>query len=87
MGQLIGVIFTFEEVGDVLPMHRHTELDVHITVIARGRFRVHGPEIGDKIYGEGAVMDWGVGVDHEFVAMTADARVVNIQKNMVPDAA
>lgn len=87
MGQLLGVIYTFEEVGDVLPMHRHGEQDVHITIIARGRFNVHGPVIGEKEYGEGAVMDWNVGIDHEFVALTSNARVVNILKNMVSNAA
>lgn len=80
-GILRGTIYTFEHAGDVLPMHRHGDADVHITIVARGRFRVHGPAIGEKEYGEGAVMDWAVGVDHEFVALTGSARIVNILKN------
>jgi quercetin dioxygenase-like cupin family protein len=81
IGKLDVKIFTFEKVGDVLPMHRHTEADVHITIVARGRFRIHGPEIGDTEYREGAVIDWSAGIDHEFIALTDSARVVNIIKN------
>lgn len=80
-GILKGSVYTFEEVGDTLPMHRHTEADVHITIVARGRFRIHGPDIGDQEYIEGAVIDWSPDVDHEFIALTDNARVVNIIKN------
>lgn len=80
-GILKGSVYTFEKVGDTLPMHRHTEVDVHITVVARGRFRIHGPDIGDQEYAEGAVIDWSLDVDHEFIALTDNARVVNIIKN------
>lgn len=80
-GILKGSVYTFEKVGDTLPMHRHTEVDVHITVVSRGRFRIHGPDIGDQEYAEGAVIDWSPDVDHEFIALTDNARVVNIIKN------
>lgn len=79
-GKLRGVVYTFERAGDTLPMHRHTEADVHITVVARGRFRIHGADIGDQEYAEGAVIDWSPNVDHEFIALTDGARVVNIIK-------
>jgi quercetin dioxygenase-like cupin family protein len=79
-GRLIGSVYTFEKTGDVLPMHRHGDADVHITIVARGRFKIHGPEIGDAEYGEGAVLDWSPNVDHEFIALTDNARVVNIIK-------
>lgn len=78
-GKLSGVVMTFDA-GDVLPMHRHTEADVHITIVARGRFRVHGPAIGDKVFAAGSVIDWAVGVDHEFVALDDGSRLVNILK-------
>lgn len=76
-----GTIYTFERAGDVLPMHRHGEHDVHVTCIMRGRFRIHGPEIGDKEYETGAFIDWNVGVDHEFIALTDNARIANFIKN------
>lgn len=80
-GALRGTIYTFDD-GDVLPMHRHTDVDAHITIVARGRFRVHGPVIGEKEYGEGTVLDWMPGVDHEFVALSRNARIVNIIKGV-----
>lgn len=79
-GRLSGSIYTFGQSGDVLPMHRHTAADVHITVVARGRVRVHGPQIGDTEYKAGAVLDWAAGVDHEFIALEDGARIVNIIK-------
>jgi len=76
----LGTLYTFEKIGDVLPMHRHTKADVHISCIMRGRFRVHGPVIGEKEYEAGAFIDWAVGVDHEFVALTDNARIANFIK-------
>jgi quercetin dioxygenase-like cupin family protein len=75
-----GTIYTFEKKGDVLPMHRHTRSDVHITCVMRGRVRIHGPAIGDKEYGEGTFIDWAEGVDHEVEAMTDNARIANFLK-------
>ena len=80
-GRLVGTVYTFENVGDTLPMHRHTDADVHITIVARGVVKVHGPEIGETLYSAGAVMDWQPGVDHEFVAVESNSRIVNIVKN------
>jgi quercetin dioxygenase-like cupin family protein len=77
-----GTIYTFEKTGDVLPMHRHTEADVHITCVMRGRFRIHGPDpkLGDREYEAGAFIDWASGVDHEFIALTDNARIANFLK-------
>lgn len=84
-GALQGVVYDFGA-GDVLPMHKHTDADAHISVVARGSFRVHGPAIGEVIYAAGAVLDWGPGVDHEFVALENNSRLVNITRG-APDAA
>lgn len=80
-GSIRGTVFTFEEIGDTLPMHRHSDADVHITIVARGRFKIHGPVIGSTEYSEGAVIDWSSGIDHEFISLTENARVVNIIKS------
>jgi cupin superfamily acireductone dioxygenase involved in methionine salvage len=74
-----GTIYTFKMAGDVLPMHRHGADDVHITCIMRGRFRIHGPDpkVGDKEFEAGAFIDWAPGVDHEFIALTDNARIAN----------
>jgi quercetin dioxygenase-like cupin family protein len=78
-GRLNGVIYDFAR-GESLPMHRHGEEDVHITIVARGRVRAHGLEF-DDIHEAGAVIDWPVGLDHEIVAEVDGSRIINILKN------
>lgn len=79
-GTLSGVIYDFPEAGDVLPMHSHGEADVHITIVARGRVRAHGPQIGSTDYACGAVVDWPVGIEHEITGLEAGSRIVNVIK-------
>lgn len=79
LGRLVGSIYDFPEIGDVLPMHSHTENDVHISIVARGSFKTHG--IGwERISHAGDVLDWKPGDPHEFVALEANSRLVNIVK-------
>ncbi len=79
-GKLTGTVYTFEKAGDTLPMHHHGEADNHITIVARGSVRAHGPAIGDNQYSAGAVLDWDVGIEHEIVAVEDNSRIVNIIK-------
>jgi len=60
-------------------MHKHTETDVHITIVARGSFRVHG-EGYDIISKAGDVLDWDANQLHEFIALEPNSRIVNIIK-------
>lgn len=78
-GKLVGTVLDFQ-IGDVLPMHRHKEQDVHITIVSRGSIRIHGPEIGDTVYHAGAVIDWDINVDHEFVGVENNSRIINLLK-------
>lgn len=86
MGRLRGTIYTFEKIGSILPMHKHTKIDVHITIVAKGCLRIHGPEIGDKDYGEGSVIDWDIGVEHEFISNTNGAVAIHILKNTMSES-
>jgi quercetin dioxygenase-like cupin family protein len=79
LGTLTGSIYDFSEAGDVLPMHSHTEADVHITVVARGSLRAHGNG-WEKAVRAGDVLDWRPNEPHEFVATEPDSRIVNIVK-------
>ena len=79
-GRLRGVIYDCQEAGDVLPMHDHTPADVHITVVAKGSFRAHGNG-WERIVNAGDVLDWKPYDPHEFVALDAGARLVNIVKS------
>lgn len=65
--------------GDTLPMHDHDESTVHITIIARGSFKVHGDgwEMTAKA---GDVIDWKVGQRHELIALEPNSRFINIVK-------
>jgi quercetin dioxygenase-like cupin family protein len=78
-GKLNGSIYDAPETGDVLPMHNHDEATVHITIVARGSFRVHGDgwEMTAKA---GDVIDWKAGQAHELIALEPNSRFVNIIK-------
>lgn len=79
LGNLRGTIYDFEQTNDVLPMHRHTENDVHITIVARGSFKIHG-NAWEKIVKCGDVIDWRPNDPHEFIALEDNSRAVNIIK-------
>lgn len=78
-GKLSGVVYTFEVVGDALPMHTHDETTAHITIVARGRVKAHGNEWSAE-YGAGSVIDFPANQSHEFIALEDNSRIVNIIK-------
>lgn len=79
LGKLVGVIYDFPEVGDELERHTHTEQDVHITIVSRGRIIVLG-DGWEREASAGVVLDWEPGVYHAFRALDPNTRVVNITK-------
>jgi quercetin dioxygenase-like cupin family protein len=78
-GKLSGVVYTFENVGDALPMHTHTGDNAHITIVARGKIKAHGNE-WEAEYSAGAVIDFPTNQSHEFIALEDNSRIVNIIK-------
>ena len=78
-GKLNGVIYDAVDVDDILPMHTHGEQDVHITIIARGSFKVHG-DGWEMVAKAGDVLDLKPGQAHELIALEPNSRFVNIQK-------
>lgn len=81
LGKLTGTIYDFPEAGDVLPMHTHTAVDVHISIVARGSFRAHGAG-WQQVVKAGDVLDWQPNQPHEFIALEAGSRLVNIVKGL-----
>jgi quercetin dioxygenase-like cupin family protein len=79
LGKLTGVIMDFPEVGDVLAMHQHQNDTNHMTVVARGSFRIHGSG-WEKVATCGEVLDFEPNDPHEFVSLEPGSRVVNIVK-------
>lgn len=78
-GKLNLSVYDFKEVDDILPTHQHTDIDVHISIVARGSFRAHG-DGWEKTLKTGDVVDWPAFYNHEFVALEPDSRLVNIIK-------
>ena len=80
-GRLTGTIYDFEVVGDTLPMHNHSEADVHITMVTRGSLlaRGHGWE---QTLTKGNLIDWLPNQPHEFEALEDNSRIVNIVKGV-----
>jgi quercetin dioxygenase-like cupin family protein len=81
-GNLNGSIYDAAEVGDTLLMHSHGEHDVHITIVARGSFKVHG-DGWEMVAKAGDVLDWKVGQRHELIALEPNSRFVNIIKGVM----
>lgn len=75
------VSYTFDDVGVVLPMHNHVDLPntEHITIVARGAFLMRGPGWEQTVLA-GAVIDFEVDQWHEFEALEADSKLVNVMK-------
>lgn len=78
-GRLVGSIYDAPDTNDILPMHTHGEADVHITIVARGSFKVHG-DGWEMVAKAGDVLDWKPGQRHELIALEPNSRFVNIIK-------
>jgi quercetin dioxygenase-like cupin family protein len=79
LGDIQGIIYDFEKEGDVLPKHNHTEDNVHITIVARGKIKAYSHD-WEKIAIAGQIMDFRVGEPHELMALEDNTRIVNIIK-------
>jgi len=78
-GIIVGSIYDFPQVDDILPSHGHNETTQHITIVARGSIRVITPVL-DQVFQAGAVIDLPAFQMHEFIATQDDSRIINIQK-------
>lgn len=82
LGRLTGTIYDFENAGDILPLHVHGVDDIHITIVARGSFKVFGPDDTWSMEATcGTVLDWEVGQYHGFIALEPNSRLVNVVKS------
>ena len=80
-GKITTTVYDFPEINDILPMHNHDENTVHLSIVARGSFRIHG-DGWEMISKAGDVVDWEPGKAHEFIALEPNSRLVNIPKNI-----
>jgi quercetin dioxygenase-like cupin family protein len=82
LGSLRGVMFDFEKAGDILPKHNHTENDVHITIVARGKIKAYSHD-WEMEATAGQLLDFPAGQPHELMALEDKTRIFNIIKNPI----
>lgn len=78
-GNLRGVIYDFEKAGDILPKHVHTENDVHISIVARGKLKAYSHDWSIEAIA-GQIIDFRAGEPHELMALEDNTRIINIIK-------
>lgn len=78
-GDLNGSIYDFEFAGDILPKHIHTENDVHITIVCKGKIKAYSHDWETEAT-PGQVIDFRVGEPHEIAALEDNTRIINIIK-------
>lgn len=81
LGSIAGIMYDFEKVGDILPKHVHTERDVHITIVARGKLKVYSHD-WEIIATAGQLLDFSPDQPHEFMALEDGTRIFNLLKNV-----
>lgn len=78
-GDLRGSMYDFEFAGDILPKHNHTENDVHITIVARGKVKAYSHD-WEKEAVAGQIIDFRPNEPHEIMALEDNTRIFNIIK-------
>ena len=81
IGDLKGTIYDFEVAGDMLPKHVHTEDNVHITIVARGRIKAYSHD-WEREAVAGQIIDFRAGEPHEIMALEDGTRIINIVKKL-----
>ena len=79
LGDIRGAIYDFEVAGDILPKHNHTEDNVHITIVARGKLKAYSHD-WEQIATAGQIIDFRPGEPHELMALEDNTRIINIVK-------
>jgi quercetin dioxygenase-like cupin family protein len=68
-GDILGTIYVFDK-GEGLPVHVHSPLRNHLTVVAKGRLVCAGrPNIEGVIIEAGQIINWTAGEPHGFTAL------------------
>lgn len=78
-GDISGMMYDFENVGDILPKHIHTEQDVHITIVTKGKLKAYSHDWSIEAV-PGQIIDFKVGEPHELMALENNTRIINIIK-------
>lgn len=79
LGDIRGTMYDFEKAGDIVEKHVHTELDVHITIVTRGKLKAYSHDWETEAVA-GQILDFKPGQPHELMALEDGTRIVNILK-------
>lgn len=79
LGDIKGTMYDFENAGDILPKHIHTEDNVHITIVARGKLKAYSHDWEQDVVA-GQLIDFRAGEPHELMALEDNTRIFNIIK-------
>lgn len=79
LGDLSGSMYDFEQAGDLLPHHNHTEADVHITIVARGKIKAYSDTWSQEAVA-GQLINFNANAPHEIMALEDNTRIFNIVK-------
>ena len=79
LGDIRGTRYDFEFAGDVLPKHVHTEDDVHIMIVARGKVKAYSHDWEVEV-SAGQLVDFRPDEPHEIKALENNTRIFNIIK-------
>ena len=79
LGDIRGSIYDFAVMGDILPKHVHTEDNIHITIVARGKIKAYSHD-WEKEAVAGQILDFRPDEPHEIMALEDNTRIINILK-------
>lgn len=79
LGDIRGSIYDFDFAGDILAKHNHTENDVHITIVARGKIKAYSHDWEQEAIA-GQILDFRPNEPHEIMALEDGTRIFNILK-------
>ena len=82
LGDIRGAMYDFEKVGDILAKHNHTENDVHITIVARGKIKAYSHDWSMEAVA-GQLLDFRPNEPHEIMALEDNTRIFNIIKKSI----
>lgn len=79
IGDIKGMIYEFENVGDILPKHIHDENNAHITIVAKGKLKAYSHDWELEV-SSGEIIDFVANQPHELVALESNTKIINIVK-------
>jgi len=75
----VGILYTFQQAGIVLPTHDHTDDNIHFTVVLSGQFTVTTQNEGNTTANAGDILNFLPDDPHSFTCVQP-GQILNVQK-------